>query len=170
MQPSHPITASARRAILVVEASQRAFAVWRLIQQGSSNVGILRSNYRPLTIALYEHLYHHAIAGLPWSTVSIPVTPHPPAHVSNRNIRSDEFDLCTCHRSHAPLELHGMCTCLEGLELRTTLEHLSGHIHETNILGNQDAQCLNVIPIPGIIPTGLDFPYRSFIRRLIRAG
>ena len=112
---------------------------------------------------LDEHLYHYAIAGLPRGAVRVFVTSHTPAYMGNGNIRSDEFDVCTGDRPHALFKLHGMRPCLQRLELRATLEHLSGHIYEADVFGDQGAQCLNVIPVPGIVPARLDIPYRGFI-------
>src|SRR5262245_61613374 len=86
--------------------------------------------------------------------------------MGNGNIRSDEFDVCTGDRTHALLELHGMRPYLQRLELRPTLEHLSGHIYEADVFSDQGAQCLNVIPVPGIVPAHLDVPYRDADRRV----
>src|SRR6266542_1809581 len=51
---------------------------------GSSDVGILRGNYRPFAIPLHEHLHHHAVARLPWGAIRVFVSPHSPSDVSNK--------------------------------------------------------------------------------------
>ena len=38
---------------------------------GSSDVGILRGNYRPFAIALHEHLHHDAVARLPRGAIML---------------------------------------------------------------------------------------------------
>jgi hypothetical protein len=86
------------------DEAEAPLAVLRLIQRGLSNIGILHSNYRPLAIALHEHLDHDAIPRLPRGAVWILVSSHSPANVGNGDVWSNELDLGICDRPYALLK------------------------------------------------------------------